>query len=103
MKSIINSLMENPKEAEEALKYIVKEYKPLLYVVCNEILGIYKDFSENLEYPATVAKSRMNLYKAYVDVGFSNDQAMALLLQDIKNIKTLKDNIKQSSENISKK
>jgi len=100
MKNVINSLMENPKEAEELLKCIIKEYKPLLYTVCNEILEIYKDFAENIDYPATVAKSRMNMYKAYVDAGFSDNQAMALLLQDIK---MLKDNIKQSSKNINKK
>ena len=65
-------------------------------------MEIYKDFANNTEYPVVVAKAKKNMYDAYVDAGFTEDQALALMIND--NIK-LMDNIKKvtSKSNTSKK
>ena len=46
-----------------------------------------------------IAKTKKNLYDAYVKVGFTGDQALALMIND--NIQLLK-NLKQISSNNSK-
>lgn len=66
------------------------------------IMEVYKDFANNTEYPATVAKVKKNMYDAYIEAGFSEDQALALMINDniqlMNNIKRLK---KQSAKSIS--
>ena len=89
----------NPKVAEELIGEVKDKYKPLLYLICNEVLEIYKDFANNTEYPATVAKSRVNQFNAYIEAGFTADQAMALLTNDIKQ---LKETINKSTANVGK-
>ena len=99
MNSLFDSLLENPEEAKQLIEGMVEKYKPLLYSVCNELFGIYKDFSNNLEYPATIAKVRRNQFNAYVEVGFTEEQAMVLMINDIKMIV---DQFKNSANSVSK-
>ena len=61
---------------------------------------IAKDYSENTEYPAICAKIKKNTYDAYVNVGFTEDQALALMIND--NIQLMK-NIQKSVNNASVK
>ena len=70
------------------------------YDVLEGIVAIAKDYSENAEYPAIVAKTRKNMFDAYVNVGFTEDQALALMIND--NIR-LMENIKKSARNASSK
>ena len=63
-------------------------------------MAIAKDYSENTEYPAIVAKTRKNMFDAYVNVGFTEDQALALMIND--NIR-LMENIKKLARNASSK
>ena len=92
MEQILRLLMENP----ETLTSVIKEYvnKPVVYGLAQEVVEIYKDYSNNTEYPAVVAKTRKNMYDAYVSVGFTEDQALALMIND--NIQLMK-NVKQIS------
>ena len=59
---------------------------------------IAKDYSENTEYPAIQAKIKKNMFDAYVNVGFTENQALALMIND--NIQLMK-NIQKSVNNIS--
>lgn len=43
---------------------------------------IAKDYSENTEYPAIQARIKKNMFDAYVNVGFTEDQALALMIND---------------------
>ena len=61
---------------------------------------IMKDYSENTEYPAICANIKKNTYDAYVNAGFTEDQALALMIND--NIR-LMENIKKSSNRASAK
>ena len=54
----------------------------------------------NTEYVKTTAKIKKNIYDSYLEVGFSEDQALALMIND--NIR-LMDNIKKMSQNSAKK
>ena len=51
------------------------------------------------KFPTIVARTKKNMYNAYISVGFSDDQALALMIND--NIQLMK-NIKESSSNRSK-
>lgn len=61
---------------------MIEKYKPMAYEVANIIEDIYRDYSNNTEHPALVAKVKKNMYDAYVDAGFTEDQAMALMIND---------------------
>lgn len=68
----------------------------MVYSLAQEVVEVYKDYSNNTDYPAVVAKTKKNMYDAYVDVGFTEDQALGLMIND--NIQLMK-NIKQISSN----
>lgn len=102
MDKIIDAFMESPETGFALLKVLIEKYKPMAYEIGNVFVDIYRDFANNTEYPAVVAKAKKNMYDAYVDAGFTEDQALALMIND--NIK-LMDNIKKvtSKSNTSKK
>ena len=102
MDKIIDAFMEKPETGFALLKVLIEKYKPMAYEIGNIFVDIYKDFANNTEYPAVVAKVKKNMYDAYVEAGFTEDQALALMIND--NIK-LMDNIKKvsSKSNTSKK
>lgn len=99
---LIKTFIENPEVGIAVVKTLANKYKPSVYQLGEMIMDIYKDFANNTEYPATVAKVKKNMYDAYLDAGFNEDQALALMIND--NIR-LMDNIKKqsSTETFSKK
>ena len=72
----------------------------MVYELVQEVVEIYKDYSNNTEYPSIVARTKKNMYDAYVSVGFTEDQALALMIND--NIQLIK-NMKQISSATNKK
>ena len=98
MDKIIELLLSNPNMATSTIKELIAEYKPVVYGIAQELVDIYKDYSNNTEYPATIAKAKKNMYDAYVNIGFTEDQALALMIND--NIQLMK-KIKNSTNNIS--
>lgn len=94
MDKIIEAFMEDPETGFTLLKLLIEKYKPMAYEIGNIFVDIYKDFANNTEYPAVVAKAKKNMYDAYVNAGFTEDQALALMIDD--NIR-LMDNIKKVS------
>ena len=67
---------------DDMIKEYINKYKPTVYMVCKEMLEIMKDFVKNDDYYKVVAENKRNMYNAYVKTGFSEDQAMALVLND---------------------
>lgn len=100
METILKLLAENPESLGIIAKTYIEKYKKPVYDVLEEAMAIAKDYSENAEYPAIVAKTRKNMFDAYVNVGFTEDQALALMIND--NIR-LMENIKKSARNTSSK
>jgi len=85
------------------IKEQVGQYKPLVYMIGQELLDVYKDYANNIEFFITKAKVRKNQFDAYVEVGFTKEQAMVFLLTDIDNMKKSISNVTNSVGNKSKK
>lgn len=100
MDKILELLMSDPNTVVAIVKEYISKYKPVVYDLLQEVVEIYKDYSNNTEYPEIVAKTKKNMYDAYVSVGFTTDQALALMIND--NIQLMK-NIKQISTSTNKK
>lgn len=100
MDKILELLMGQPEMLVPVIKEYINKYKPVVYDLAQEIVDVYKDYSNNTEYPAIVAKTKKNMYDAYVSVGFTEDQALALMIND--NIQLIK-NMKQISSSTNKR
>ena len=100
MDKILELLMSKPEMLAPIIKEYINKYKPMVYDLAQEAVEIYKDYSNNTEYPTVVAKTKKNMYDAYVSVGFTEDQALALMIND--NIQLMK-NIKQISSSTNKR
>lgn len=99
MDKILELIISEPEMLIPVIKEYIKEYKPMVYDLAQEIVEICKDYSNNTEYPAVIAKTKKNMYDAYVSVGFTEDQALALMIND--NIQLMK-NVKQISNSANK-
>ena len=99
MDKILELLMSKPEMLAPVIKGYINKYKPMVYDLAQEVVEVYKDYSNNTEYPTIVAKTKKNMYDAYVSVGFTEDQALALMIND--NIQLMK-NIKQISNSVNK-
>jgi len=100
METILRLLAENPESLGAVVKTYITKYKEPVYDVLKEFMIIAKDYSENTEYPAIQAKIKKNMFDAYVNVGFTENQALALMIND--NIQLMK-NIQKSVNNASVK
>ena len=98
MEELITAFMESPESGFTLVKAMVEKYKPMAYEVGNIVLDVYKDFANNQDYFATVAKVKKNMYDAYIAAGFAEDQALALILNDnIRLMDNIKSGVKKSS------
>ena len=79
---LLEILLSNPDTANQIVKSTIGKYKPALYSIGSELLGIYSDFVKNDDTYATVATDKKKMFDAYVNVGFSEDQAMALIINN---------------------
>lgn len=67
---------------DDIIKGYIKKYKPTVYMAFDELVKDMKDFVKYDDYYKVVAENKRNMYDAYVEIGFSEDQAMALILND---------------------
>lgn len=67
---------------DDIIKGYIKKYKPTVYMAFNELVKVMNDFVNYEDYYKVVAENKRNMYDAYVKIGFSEDQAMALILND---------------------
>lgn len=82
MEKLLEILLENPETASVIISGVVEKYKPILYAVCKEFYGIMKEYADCNEVFELGAQLKKKSYDAYMRVGFSDEQAMALLLND---------------------
>lgn len=99
MNKILELLMSDTEMLLPVIKEYINKYKPIVYNLAQEVVEVYKDYSNNTEYPAIVAKTKKNMYDAYISVGFTEDQALALMIND--NIQLMK-NVKQVASSSNK-
>lgn len=50
--------MSKPEMLVPVIKEYINKYKPVVYDLLQEIVEVYKDYSNNTEYPAIVAKTK---------------------------------------------
>ena len=78
--SLLPMILGSPESMQEIVHSTVEQYKPVLYAVLKELNGLYEDLAENKGYYATQAALKRNMYVAYIDAGFTEEQAMVFLL-----------------------
>lgn len=93
MEKLLEILLTNPETASALIHEYVEKYKPAVYAAGKEMLAVMDDFSKNKDFFEVKARIRKNQFDAYCATGFSEDQAMALLLND--NLQLMK-NLQQS-------
>ena len=89
----------NPEDFVEIARTYIKKYKPAVYEICKEVLAVAKDFAENKEVCEIAATRKKNLFDAYVEAGFTEEQAIAFIIND--NLQLVK-NMEKISSNSSK-
>ena len=92
MYELFELFLEKPELALPMMKEYIEKYKPVLYVLGKEILDVCNDFTNNKDYYKMIATGKKNMYDAYINIGFTPDEALALMIND--NIRLL-DNIKK--------
>lgn len=97
MEELLKLFAENPNIVKALGKEYIEKFKPLVYWVGSELLEVYKDYANNTELFKTTAKARKNQFDAYIGVGFSEEQAMILLFNDIENMKKAINNFSSSA------
>ena len=77
---LLSTLIGDPEMLGETLRNAVSKYKPVIYTLLEELFTCYEDLANNHRVFAAQAAMKHNAYKAYMDAGFSKEQAMLLLL-----------------------
>ena len=77
---LLSTLIGDPEMLGETLRNAVSKYKPVIYIVLEELLTCYEDLANNERAFKTQAAMKYNAYSAYIDAGFSSEQAMLLML-----------------------
>ena len=98
VEKLIELMMENPETIPMLIPEMVNKCKPIIYSIGEEIHNILKDYADNTEYFKTSAKIKKQIFDAYIEAGFNEDQAIAFMIND--NIR-LMDNIKSQISKIS--
>lgn len=96
MDEIFNFIKDNPELVSELITGFCEKYKPFIYEVGGALLDVYKDFAANTEIADASALRYRNKYNAYVKHGFTAEQAMSLLLTNIRSEATLVQSINNS-------
>ena len=80
MEDLIKSLLTNPEEIPEIINEMGGELKPIIAAVFAGLASIVEEYSKNKDLPKYLAEVKKNKYDAYLEAGFTADQAMAFLL-----------------------
>lgn len=81
METILKLLLSGGEEnLVNTVSTYIEKYKPTAYALLKELLKIYEDYANNTEFPALAAKTKKNMFDAYVGAGFTEEQAMAFLI-----------------------
>lgn len=96
---LLELMLENPETIPVLIPELVKKYKPTIYSVCNELHNMVKDYANNTEWFETFAKIKKQQFDAYVDAGFTEEQAIAFIINDnLQLVQNMKNNINKSTK-----
>lgn len=97
--AFLTQVLVDPEAGAKSLHGLVLKYKSLLYCICAEIHSMLKDLTNNDDWYATNARNYKQYYDAYMNAGFTEDQAFALVMKD----STMHSNIAKSISTSAKK
>lgn len=80
MEELLGSLLGSPQN----ISNLFEQYKPIVYMVCKELFNIYKDLVDNDEYYDVCALGNWKRFSALLKVGFTEEQAMQIVVNEIK-------------------
>ena len=104
---VLSKLLEamiDPDSLPETINEYTEKAKPLIRATGKAVLDIYEEVVSNDRYPKIRAMSAKKMYDAFVNVGFSDDQALALMINDnIQLMKNIKDSAAKTLKNSNKK
>lgn len=80
-------LFENPEFCKQMIDEMATNLKPILAALGTQGLNIIEDAVNCERYYEIVARDKRNAYNAYMEAGFTSDQAMALILSESKQLK----------------
>ena len=89
--------MTNPESVVDQLKSMKERIDPLVNGICSIVVDYREEYAENCGRMAKAnATVKKKAYDAYVEAGFSEEQAMSLILNDEKIITEALKSIKVS-------
>lgn len=97
MEELLKYIISNPEQAGETVKALIAQYKPLVYSIIEELFASFKDLVNNDEYYRVSAQSNYKKYHSLCNAGFTEDQAMAIILRDIDSAYNTYRNVKLNS------
>lgn len=97
---LLELLKELPQIAD-VISPMVENYKPLLRSVGNTALDLLEEYVGNERHYTLDAVHKWNQYQAFIKVGFNEEQAMQLLLNNnaefVKNVKSTTKSVGRAS------
>lgn len=79
---LLEVLAKNPETVASIAKTYIDKYKPVVYSLLKEAADVVKDYSYNKDFPFSIARCNKNMFDAYIEVGFTEEQALALMVND---------------------
>ena len=84
MNELLELILSNPDLADTTVNTLFEKYKPLIYSVARQLLEVYKDFVNNVEFYSVAALANWKRFDSLTRVGFTEDQAMSIMMDDMK-------------------
>lgn len=78
---LIKLLTNNPDTIAEIVKTYIEKYKPMVYSILHDCFDIWKDYVNNDEVYAVDAKHYRKLLEAFMNEGFTREEAMLLIIK----------------------
>lgn len=80
---LLTLMKKKPDDVNFLIDLAVAALKPVLYRAGSELLDVYKDYVANDELYKLRAQHCYKTFQAYMEAGFTEEQAMSLLLTTI--------------------
>ena len=77
---LLSTVLGDPQMMQEIISNTVAQYRPVVYTALEELFAAYEDLANNERVFKAQASMKYNTYKAYIDAGFTSEQATLFLV-----------------------